>query len=56
MGCINYGTTPVEVEQVDQVDPIEIEKREAAKKRAKLEGENQELPCNDTGDVCKKEF
>ena len=38
MGCINYGTTPIEVENV--------EKREQAKEQANLDTEKQE-PCDD---------
>lgn len=50
MGYINYGKTPIEV---DQVDPIEIRKAEEALKRMKLEAENQaenqEPSCGDFG-------
>ena len=37
MGCINYGTTPIEVENV--------EKQEQAKEQANLDTEKQE-PCD----------
>ena len=40
MGCINYGTTPIEVENV--------EKQEQAKEQANLDTEKQE-PCDDPG-------
>ena len=40
MGCINYGTTPIEVENV--------EKQKQAKEQANLDTEKQE-PCDDPG-------
>lgn len=43
MGCINYGTNPIEVENV--------EKREQAKDQANLDTEKQE-PCDEIEEPC----
>ena len=43
MGCINYGTTPIEVENV--------EKREQAKEQANKKKEKQE-PCDEIEEPC----
>lgn len=43
MGCINYGTTPIEVENV--------EKREQAKEQANLDTEKQE-PYDEIEEPC----
>ena len=43
MGCINYGTTPAEVENV--------EKQEYAKEQANLDTEKQK-PCDEIEEPC----
>lgn len=47
MGCINYGTTPIEVENVKKQEQA----KEQAKEQANLDTEKQE-PCDEIEEPC----
>lgn len=47
MGCINYGTTPIEVENVEKREQA----KEQAKEQANIDTEKQE-PCDEIEEPC----